>query len=150
MSETRFVFGNIIYSVGERVIVYDHYAGYKSNYFFIFGELYLSNGIPMIKIEIDPLDIEQINGIQLACFGEIIKINNLQMTKKEFENHKDPLGMIISLDPETGKIMYDTYPFGTVDAFLEDFKRDFPNMIHLSTRNKAYIKKRKEAHGIHE
>lgn len=75
MSEKRFIFRNVIYSVGERVIVYDHYAGYKSQYFFIFGTLYLSGNTPMIKIEIDMLDIEQQDEIQLACFDEIVKFN---------------------------------------------------------------------------
>lgn len=59
------------------------------------------------------------------------------MTRKEFEESKEPLVYIVSLDPITGKVLYDTYSYDSADGFMEDFKKDFPQMIHFRKKNKA-------------
>lgn len=77
--------------------------------------------------------------------------NNKQkkiMTKEEFQNHKDPLVMIVSFDPSTGKSIWDTYDWRAADGFMEDFKRDFPKHIHFRTMNKSGIAERKKSHGL--
>lgn len=70
------------------------------------------------------------------------------MTKKEFETTDEPLCMIVSLDPNTGQMLYDTYDWCTYDKWLEDFKKDFPNMMHFSTFNPAAIRERKKMFGL--
>lgn len=59
------------------------------------------------------------------------------MTKKEFLNSEEPLVFIISLDPKTGKVLYDTYSFDTADGWMEDFEKDFPDMLHFRMKNPA-------------
>jgi hypothetical protein len=72
------------------------------------------------------------------------------MTKEEFDNNPEPLVLIVSFDPKTGKSIYDTYDWRTADSFMEDFKKDFPHLIHFRAMNKAGINARKKAFGIHE
>lgn len=69
-----FQFRGDYYTVGEKVRVSEHYAGYKSQYEFMQGEIYLKGDVPMVRIEINPTDIEQENEIELACWGEIVKV----------------------------------------------------------------------------
>ena len=70
------------------------------------------------------------------------------MTKEQFESTNDPLCMIVSLNPETGKCLFDTYHYRLQEAWLEDIKRDFPEMIHFSVLNPAAIKERKKEYGL--
>lgn len=70
------------------------------------------------------------------------------MTKRQFENHKKPLGLIVSIDIETGDVLYETYDWRTIDSFKKDFERDFPKMIHLTILNKEAINERKRLYGI--
>jgi len=70
------------------------------------------------------------------------------MTKKKFETTDEPLYMIVSLDPSTGKVLYDTYDWRTQDGWLNDFRKDFPNMMHFSTLNPAAIRERKKMFGL--
>lgn len=70
------------------------------------------------------------------------------MTKKEFETTDEPLCMIVSLDPSTGKVFYDTYDWRAQNIWLEDFRKDFPKMMHFSTLNPAAIRERKKMFGI--
>lgn len=70
------------------------------------------------------------------------------MDKKEFTYTDQPLVMIVSLNPKTGKVMYDTYHPDTVASYMEDFERDFPDHIHFQKTNQAGIKLRRERFGI--
>ncbi len=70
------------------------------------------------------------------------------MTKKEFDTTDEPLTMIVSLDPKTGKVLYDTYDWETEDIFMEDIKKDFPKMLHFSKINNAGIRARKKSFGF--
>lgn len=63
------------YVEGQKVKVSGHYAGYKSQYPYMEGVVYLGEkNTPMVRLEIDPSDIEQQNEIELACWGNIEKI----------------------------------------------------------------------------
>jgi hypothetical protein len=56
-------------------MVSGHYACYKTQYNFMVGVVYLDEyGIPRVKLEINPKDIEQTNGIELSCYKKITKI----------------------------------------------------------------------------
>jgi oligoribonuclease (3'-5' exoribonuclease) len=66
------------------------------------------------------------------------------MTKKEFEENPEPLVLIVSFNPETGKSIWETYHWLDADGFMEDFKRDFPKLIHFRTLNASGIKERKK------
>jgi len=70
------------------------------------------------------------------------------MTKKEFDETDEPLAMIVSLDPKTGKVLFDTYPYETADSWMDDFRNDFPDMMHFKKVNKAAIEDRKKALGF--
>jgi len=59
------------------------------------------------------------------------------MTKKEFLENEEPLSMIASLNPETGEVLYDTYPFESSAGFMKQFEKDFPDMIHFCFKNGA-------------
>jgi hypothetical protein len=72
------------------------------------------------------------------------------MTKQEFENSKEPLVLIVSVDINTGKCIYDTYDWRTADAWVEDFEKDFRKMIHFQTYNKSAIIERQKAYGLVE
>ena len=70
------------------------------------------------------------------------------MTKKEFKESKVPLGFISSINPETGKVLFDTYSYCTLDMWMKDLKKDFPDMIHTYVINKAAINERKKEFGF--
>jgi hypothetical protein len=70
------------------------------------------------------------------------------MTRQEFENHPDPLVMIVSINPETGKTLHDTYDWDAAEGWMQDFEKDFPDMLHFRTTNKAGIKRRRECLGF--
>lgn len=70
------------------------------------------------------------------------------MTKKEFETTEEPLVIIVSLNPSTGKVIYDTYDYNTADQWMEDFKKDFPKMLHFRETNPAGIKERMKRCGF--
>lgn len=72
------------------------------------------------------------------------------MTKKEFESTDEPVVMIVSLNPKTGKVLYDTYDWRTADSWIEDFKKDFPDMLHFFKYSPAAIRARKKAFGFPE
>lgn len=69
-------------------------------------------------------------------------------SKEEFETTDEALTMIVSVNPETGNTLWDTYDWRTADSWLEDFKRDFPNHIHFFKLNPAAIRARKAAFGL--
>lgn len=50
------------------------------------------------------------------------------MTKKQFEENKEPLALIVSLNPKSGKVIYDTYDWMDRDFWMEVFNKDFPNV----------------------
>jgi len=79
---------------------------------------------------------------------EIIK--HYIMTKQEFESNKEPLVLIVSVDINTGKCLYDTYDWRVADSWVQDFEKDFPKMIHFHTLNDAAINERKKAFGLNE
>ena len=62
------------------------------------------------------------------------------MTKKQFEESAEPLALIVSLEPKSGKVIYDTYDWAERDYWVEVFKKDFPDMLHFSTLNPAAIR----------
>ena len=70
------------------------------------------------------------------------------MNKAEFDKTDKPLVMICSLNPETGKVLFDTYDWETADLWVKDFENDFPEMLHFRLMNPAGIKARKEALGL--
>lgn len=70
------------------------------------------------------------------------------MTKKEFEITEEPLCMIVSLDPSTGKVLYDTYDWRAQEGWMKDFKKNFPEMMHFSILNPAAIRERKKRFGL--
>lgn len=72
------------------------------------------------------------------------------MTKKEFLEHEEPLYMVCSLDPKTGKVLYDTYPAETIESWLEDFEKDFPKMLHFRIPNKAVKAWKRKKWGLPE
>lgn len=72
------------------------------------------------------------------------------MTKKQFQNSKEPLVFIASVDPSTGKCLFDAYEWKTAESWLDDFERDFPNMLHFFTYNKAAINARRKYFGLEE
>ena len=72
------------------------------------------------------------------------------MTKQEFENHSDPLVMIVSLNPSTGKVLYDTYPYNTAEGWMENFVKEFPDYIHFRITNKAGVNERRKMFGLKE
>lgn len=67
------------------------------------------------------------------------------MTKKEFLSTDEPLVMIVSLDPASGKVLYDTYKPEHADGWMADIKKDFPKMMHFRTSNPAALKQRNTA-----
>ncbi len=72
---SSFVFRDINYNSGDKVRVSGHYARYKAQYNFMVGTVYLNEyGIPCVKLEINPNDIQQNNGIELDCYENINKI----------------------------------------------------------------------------
>lgn len=72
---SEFIFRDIHYNSGDKVRVSGHYACYKAQYNFMVGTVYLNEyGIPCVKLEINPKDIEQNNGIELDCYENINKI----------------------------------------------------------------------------
>lgn len=73
--QLNFCFRGVDYVEGDKVRVSKHYACYKQQYNFMVGEVYLGiNNIPMVRIEINPKDIEQLKEIQLECWGDVAKI----------------------------------------------------------------------------
>lgn len=66
------------------------------------------------------------------------------MNRKQFIHNKDPLVLIVSIDISSGKTLYDTYDWETYEAWLEEIKEDFPNMITFFKLNKSAIKERKK------
>ena len=64
------------------------------------------------------------------------------MNKKEFESSEKPLTFICSINPKTGKVLFDFYDGWNNDSFVKDFRRDFPNMITFMTLNKSAVKLR--------
>jgi len=70
------------------------------------------------------------------------------MTKKEFENSDKPLAFIGSIDPKTGKVLYDTYDYETSNGWYDEIKEDFPEMFHFKKINKAAIEERKKRYGL--
>jgi hypothetical protein len=66
------------------------------------------------------------------------------MTKQEFETTDEALVMIVSVNPETGQTLFDTYPWKTLEPWLEDFKKDFPDNIHFFKYNDAAISERRK------
>lgn len=74
-NESRFIFRDIEYNSGDKVMVSGHYACYKSQYNFMVGVVYIDkSGTPRVKLEINPDDIRQTNDIQLSCYENITKI----------------------------------------------------------------------------
>lgn len=72
------------------------------------------------------------------------------MTKYEFETSNDPLALIVSVNPSTGKCLLDTYHWESANNFLSDFKNDFPEMIHFITYNNAALIARKKRFGLNK
>jgi len=64
------------------------------------------------------------------------------MTKKEFENSKEPSTFICSVNPKTGKVLYDFYDGWNNDFWVKDFRKDFPKMITFMRLNKSACKLR--------
>jgi hypothetical protein len=72
---SEFIFRDIKYNSGDKVMVSGHYACYKSQYNFMIGTVYLNElGIPCVKLEINQNDIQQNNGIELDCYENINKL----------------------------------------------------------------------------
>ncbi len=70
------------------------------------------------------------------------------MDKKEFEETDTPLAMLVSLDPKTGKVKYDAYHWDDVDFWIEEFERDFPDMLHFKKMNPAGREARRKVFGM--
>jgi len=64
------------------------------------------------------------------------------MNKKEFENSEKPLTFICSIDPKTGKVLFDFYDGWDNDLCVKDFRKDFPKMITFMKLNKSACKLR--------
>lgn len=65
------------------------------------------------------------------------------MTKEEFINNAEPLVLIVGLNIDTGKVVYDTYPVKDETYWLNQLKEDFPNhlfFIHKNEAAKGWIK----------
>lgn len=62
------------------------------------------------------------------------------MNKKEFENSKKPFSLIVSVNTETGKLLYAFYEGWDNQGMLETFRKDFPDMIHFGRLNKSAVK----------
>jgi len=72
----------------------------------------------------------------------------MTMSKKEFMETDEPLSLICSLDPTTGEVLYDTYPWDESQGWLETFKKDFPKMVHFICTNPAGINARRASFGM--
>lgn len=72
------------------------------------------------------------------------------MTRKEFETTDEPLCMIVSVNPDSGEVMYDTYDWKVQKLWLDEFEEDFPNMMHFSKLNPAAINARRKMFGLEE
>jgi len=59
------------------------------------------------------------------------------MTRKEFENSKEPFTFICSVNPKTGKVLSDFYEGWDNDFLVKDFNKDFPDMITFMKLNKS-------------
>jgi hypothetical protein len=57
------------------------------------------------------------------------------LTKKEFENSKEPLTLILSFNPKTEKVLFSYFDGYDNDYLLEKFKKDFPDMFHFIRGN---------------
>lgn len=64
------------------------------------------------------------------------------MTKNEFLNHPDSLVIIIMLNPESGKVLFDTYPYDISEMWETMLSKDFPDMLLTVICNKAAINSR--------
>jgi len=75
LTPNTFLFRGEEFKVGEKVMVSDHYAGYKSQYNWMFGEVFINeNNVPSVRIEVNPNDIEQGKEQQLAVWGVVEKV----------------------------------------------------------------------------
>lgn len=70
------------------------------------------------------------------------------MTKEEFQTTDEALVMIVSINPDTGKVIFDTYDWKLQEVWMGGFKKDFPDMMHFSKLNPAAILERKRAFGL--
>ena len=70
------------------------------------------------------------------------------MTKQEFENNEEPLCMIISFNPKSGKVLYDTFEYESSEMWLDKFKKDFPDYMHFIAFNKAAKTERRKNFGL--
>ena len=70
------------------------------------------------------------------------------MTKQEFLETEKPLVFIISVEPNTGKVLYDTYDYQTAEGWVAEIKKDFPDMITFSMLNPAAVKVRLKLFGL--
>lgn len=66
------------------------------------------------------------------------------MTKEEFINNTEPLVLIVGLNIDTGKVMYDTYPIESETDWLDQFKKDFPDHLFFIYKNETAKKWIKE------
>ncbi len=59
---------------GDHVLVKHHYAGYKSQYRYLFGTVIKKENVLLVKIILNPEDVEQKDEIQLECFMSIKRV----------------------------------------------------------------------------
>lgn len=86
----KFKFRGEEYFVGERIRVSHHYAGYKAQYPFMEGKVFLGpNNLPSVQIEIPANDIEQGNIMPLECWEKIVKVEQKNMNTTN-ENSSAP------------------------------------------------------------
>lgn len=62
------------------------------------------------------------------------------LSKKQFEESKEPMSIIVSIDPKTNKLLW-SYFEGNSEDMLEKFKEDFPKMFHFHRTNIAQRRK---------
>lgn len=70
------------------------------------------------------------------------------MTKLEFEKSEKALVLIVALNPETGKAMYDYYDWDGTDFWLNSTRNDFPECFVFMNKNKSAIEETIRSFGI--
>lgn len=70
------------------------------------------------------------------------------MTKKEFENAKEPWTFHMTLDPVTGKRNYEYLEGWDWSGYIKSIQADFPERFHYMARNQVARIMFFEAHGI--
>jgi len=58
------------------------------------------------------------------------------ITKKQFEQSKEPYTLIMSFDPVTEKLLFSYFEGWNNEDMIDKFKKDFPKMFHFHRQNK--------------